>query len=98
MAEHYMEHKKQNPNLTVLEFLSIHYQGPDVFDADYAKDMKLPFKSHANISSVVFYPLIQEYKTIQKVNFTHKKQNLYTYYFSYLSISLSSVWQPPRDC
>jgi hypothetical protein len=98
MVEHYVEHKEQNPNLTVLQFLCIHYQGPDVYDADYDKDMKLPFKSHTNISSVVFYPLIQEYKTVQKVNFTYKKQDLYTYSFAYSSISLSSIWQPPRNC
>nr|WP_198999489.1 hypothetical protein [Flavobacterium sp. ASV13] len=98
MVEHYVEHKEQNPNLTFFQFLCIHYQGQDVYDADYEKDMKLPFKSHTNISSVVFYPLLQEYKTIQKVNYKYKKQNLYTYYFSYSSISLSSIWQPPRDC
>ncbi|MFH6964229.1 hypothetical protein [Flavobacterium plurextorum] len=98
MVEHYVEHKEQNPNLTFFQFLCIHYQGQDVYDADYEKDMKLPFKSHTNISSVVFYPLLQEYKTIQKVNYKYKKQNLYTYSFSYSSISLSSIWQPPRDC
>lgn len=98
LVEHYLEHKQQNSNLTILNFLRIHYQAQHVFDADYDKDMKLPFKSHTNISSVVFYPLIQEYKTIQKVNFKYKKEILYTYSFSYSSISLSSIWQPPRNC
>jgi hypothetical protein len=98
MVEHYVEHKEQNSNLTVFQFLCIHYQGPDVFDADYHKDMKLPFKSHTNISSVVFYPLTQEYKTIQRINYKYKKEKLYAYSFSYSSISLSSIWQPPRNC
>lgn len=98
LVEHYMEHKQQNSNLTILNFLHIHYQAQHVFDADYDKDMKLPFKSHTPISSVVFYPLIQEYKTIQKVDFKYKKEFLYTYSFSYSSISLSSIWQPPRNC
>lgn len=98
MVEHYMEHKERNSNLTIFEFLCIHYQGQDVPDADYDKDMKLPFKSYTSICSVVFFPLIQEYKPIQKISSTYKKQNLYTYSFSYSSIYHSSIWQPPRNC
>ncbi len=98
MIEHYMEHKELNPNLSVFQFLCIHYQGEDIFDADYDKDMKLPFKSYTSINSFVFYPLTQEYKAIQKVNFKYKKENLYTYSFSYSSLSISSIWQPPKNC
>lgn len=98
MVEHYVEHKEKNSNLTIWGFLRIHYQGKDVFDADYDKDMKLPFKSYTSICSVVFYPLTQEYKTIQKINYKYKKQNLYTYSFLYSSTFLSSIWQPPRNC
>ncbi len=58
MVEHYVEHKEQNPALTILEFLCIHYQGPDVYDADYDKDMKFPFKSHTNIGMDTFFATI----------------------------------------
>lgn len=98
MVEHYIEHKEQKRNLTIWGFLCIHYQGQEVFDADHEKDMKLPFKSYTSICSVVFYPLVQEYQTIQKINYTYKKENLQNYSFLYSSIFLSSIWQPPKNC
>ncbi len=98
MVEHFVEHKEKNSKLTILGFLRLHYQGQDVFDDDYEKDMKLPFKSHTNICCIAFYPLLQEFKTIQKVNYKYKKENLYSYSFLYSSTFLSSIWQPPRNC
>lgn len=98
LVEHYIEHQQENSNLTIWGFLCIHYQGKDVFDSDYDKDMKLPFKSHTSICSVVFCPLTQEYKAIQKIKCKFKKQNLYAYSFLYSSTFLSSIWQPPRNC
>lgn len=98
MAEHYMEHKQQNSNLTFWGFLCLHYEVQDVVDADHEKDMKLPFKSYTSICSVVFCPLTQEYQELPKILYTHTKENLKNYSFSYCSTFLSSIWQPPRNC
>lgn len=46
LVEHYIEHKNAT-NLSLIEFIDLHYIQPTVMDADYAEDMKLPFKSHS---------------------------------------------------
>lgn len=43
--QHFAEHKKQNKQLTLLEFLDIHYMHGSPMDADHDRDMKLPFKT-----------------------------------------------------
>ncbi|HLZ88184.1 MAG TPA: hypothetical protein VKQ52_13110 [Puia sp.] len=50
LVRHYIKHKHENPNLTLLGFLKLHYSDKTVFDADYQQDMKLPFKTQENTS------------------------------------------------
>ena len=50
LVEHYINHKHENPHLTLLGFLKLHYSGKTVFDADYKQDMRLPFKTQENTS------------------------------------------------
>ena len=40
---HYYEHLDERPNMTIGEFLNMHYMHGIVFDADYEKDMQLPY-------------------------------------------------------
>lgn len=47
-VNHFKEHKTQNKDLTIWQFLCIHYAHGNVKDADYEEDMKLPFKTHLN--------------------------------------------------
>ncbi len=42
---HFAEHRQENPRMTVLSFVILHYFSGDVRDADYERDMQLPFKS-----------------------------------------------------
>lgn len=44
LFSHYLEHKSQLKDLSVVEFLSMHYWGEDLDDNDQDEDMKLPFK------------------------------------------------------
>jgi len=48
LIEHYIQHKQEDPQLTLLGFLKLHYSGKTVFDADYQQDMRLPFKTQQN--------------------------------------------------
>lgn len=50
LIEHYVKHKHENPRLTMLGFLRLHYSDKAVFDADYRQDMRLPFKTQDNTS------------------------------------------------
>lgn len=44
-AEHYRLHRQANPELSIADFLLIHYNGTLVIDADFQEDMQLPFKT-----------------------------------------------------
>ena len=58
LVMHYIEHRAADKNLTVIEYLSMHYWGDDKNDNDYDRDMQLPFKKidHHSIQQV-FLPL-----------------------------------------
>ena len=92
---HFQDHKALNPAITVFEFLKIHYCGHEV-DNDYAKDMKLPFKtqlSHwdapiitkADDASFRFNTIVYP-RTV--ATFFSYKSNLYNKY-------VSGLFRPP---
>ncbi len=58
LVMHYIEHRAQDGNLTVVQFLSMHYWGKDKNDNDQDRDNQLPFKK-VNTTTVqqVFIPL-----------------------------------------
>ncbi len=43
--EHFIEHRQQNEDFSLVDFIKIHYIDKQVFDEDYAQDMSLPFKT-----------------------------------------------------
>ena len=58
---HYHEHQQLNKDITIMEFLCIHYWGKDVHDKDYERDMQLPYKT-VDIHTIMhsFIPLVKE--------------------------------------
>jgi len=46
LFEHFQEHKALNPEVGLLQYLSMHYWGEDFNDDDDEKDMQLPFKKY----------------------------------------------------
>ena len=53
LINHYMEHLDENSNLSVYDFLKIHYADGVKYDEDYNVDMKLPFKNIVS-NNIVF--------------------------------------------
>ena len=99
LVEHFIEHKQQDTKISFIEFLCMHYAHGDVKDADYDKDMKLPFKSAENShSSVSFYLPAANVKQDFVIQFKETKQKFPLYNSNYSSAYLSSIWQPPRLC
>lgn len=98
LVEHFVEHKEENKDLNLWQFLKIHYAFGHVKDADYDKDMKLPFKSHDNCVSSVsnIYISLLEKVSIQKPLQLLEKKNFETKDGFLLSSFLSNIWQPPR--
>ncbi len=45
---HFAEHLEKNQSITLLGFLTMHYNGSDAVDSDDEKDKQLPFKNPAS--------------------------------------------------
>lgn len=99
LIEHLIEHKEENSQLTLWQFLQMHYASENVKDKDYDKDMKLPFKTHDNCVAS-FIPV---YLPTQKVVIIKPELFIENKYFKpqenlLPSTFLSNIWQPPRSC
>ena len=99
LVEHFIEHREANKDLTLWKFLYIHYAMGDVKDADYESDMKLPFKTHGNITMAVSNVFLPSLKVIieKPVQFLQNKSFVNKDLFLQSSF-LSNIWQPPRSC
>lgn len=100
LVERFIEHRKESKDLNLWQFLYIHYAYGDLPDADYEKDMKLPFKSHDNYVSSIsnsYISILENISVTKPLLFSEKKTFsakdpflLYTF--------LSNIWQPPKTC
>jgi hypothetical protein len=45
LFEHFQEHRQESPDISVLDFFRIHYFNGNKRDADFSRDMQLPFKT-----------------------------------------------------
>ena len=102
LVEHFYEHQQENPALSLWNFIKDHYSHGGVFDADYEKDMKLPFKTHHSgcgcTSIVTFFNPIQDFYFENKSILKEYKKPNFGYSFSFISNFHSSIWQPPKIC
>ena len=93
-----MIHEKENPKLSFIGFLKMHYFNGDPKDSDYEQDMRLPFKSHNSCATVTFlsvptlinhqdfkiilYPIVIRINSLPDIH--------------YSSYHLKAIWQPPK--
>jgi len=98
--QHFAEHKNEDKNITFLHFLAIHYLHGSPRDADFDKDMQLPFKSCCDMAStfsVAFLPVASQVSGVQAIEIPAPLRNAIHKPFL-ISSYLSSIWQPPRFC
>lgn len=95
-AQHFAEHKKENPNISVVNFIVLHYLSGNIKDKDYEKDMQLPFKTAdcATAFSVAttpnYYQVIIEPPFAESYTYPALKNNYI------LPNHPNDIWQPPR--
>ncbi|MBS1915539.1 MAG: hypothetical protein JST87_04630 [Bacteroidetes bacterium] len=97
--EHFAEHRLQNKNIGILEFLDIHYMHGSPIDNDYSHDMKLPFKTSDNPCSFIaasFIPMMESYEAPYPKEFSFENLKIPQQHFI-ISSYLSNIWQPPRQ-
>jgi hypothetical protein len=72
LVNHYIQHKSGDRNITLMAFLKMHYEGGIKIDADFQKDMQLPFKTHeteccisiATVLPAPIQPIQREYSIL----------------------------------
>lgn len=103
LVEHYFEHKEKNPQINVMEFLALHYEGNHLknhpHDEDYEHDQQLPFIVHIDVLSVSFVltpPFSFEIETRKLVGKEPKALPLDDAFSD--NNYLSAIWQPPQSC
>ncbi|HQV53912.1 MAG: hypothetical protein IPH34_04555 [Chitinophagaceae bacterium] len=98
LIDHFKEHKKEDPSITFIQFIKLHYD-KIVVDDDYQRDQQLPFRD-ANCTTSVSGLVID----IPPQNIKIEKQD---YRFDadkvipiatvlYLHLCTSTIFQPPR--
>jgi hypothetical protein len=70
LMQHYLHHQQENPAISLLTFLKMHYAEKFVMDDDYQQDMELPFKTPENcgfmaINSILPEPIQIESKLVE---------------------------------
>lgn len=93
---HFLEHKDLNTSFSYKDFLLVHYFAEQVRDADYDRDMQLPFKSHSDKIFWVSPALIPE-RSVTQINFQIIKKEPKPFLPILESlITQSTLWHPPR--
>ncbi len=102
LFQHFQEHKLEDNNLSFFAFLKMHYFNGNPKDADFEKDMKLPFKTTCTEHHVSIYELT-EHTILDNIVFgkskflpNFKKKCLFSEQHSPLSTYLNCIWQPPQ--
>jgi len=97
LVQHFMAHKSHNSDMSVYDFVDIHYLQETKVDEDFADDMSLPFKSSDNVPNIVVNKPISNGVHLVTIYFESNSDNLNAYedHCNY-SAMLQSIWQPPR--
>jgi hypothetical protein len=99
LIQHLREHRAQNKELSILQFIDIHYKHGNVKDADYDRDMKLPFKKHEFThhftSSIIVSPITSSVLCQPPVYLVERILPLKGKLLLY-SMFTANIWQPPR--
>ncbi len=98
LIEHFINHKKENPKLSIIGFLKVHYLMDHGRDSDYDHDMKLPFKSgnigccNSSVVTILPSPLEEVIKPIKiiPIKFSITNDNIPVFLYE------TSLFQPPR--
>jgi hypothetical protein len=97
--EHFIEHSQENPNLSFLGFIKLHYFNGDPKDADYETDMKLPFKKHdiCAISTILLQDVPKHFEiSFQYSSFEELMQKNFSYTIGEIPSPHFTIFQPPK--
>lgn len=97
-VKHYMIHKGENDQLSIADFIKIHYLDPLVIDDDFDQDMQLPFKTHESDGCTITAISLPTQRMVIDIPFTAPLPAT-DFFFKEARYSfdhLSTIFQPPR--
>lgn len=100
LVQHYYNHREENSDISLIHFLTLHYQTEDGTDKDAKEDSQLPFKSIEPAATVVFVSLTPP-AFINIIANTQQPVMLVFVLYEELFLPskyLAAIWQPPRYC
>jgi hypothetical protein len=98
LAEHYQEHRKKSPDVSLLEFLNLHYGSEaDQHDKEEHEQHKgLPFKS-PDCTFTHTLTIITQFNGPVITSSTSSITYSNTYRSAFSNEFSQSIWQPPRN-
>jgi len=103
LIEHYYTHKAKNKQLTILDFLNIHYQGNHLenhpHNKDFEQDQKLPFIRHIDVLSfnIVINPVLTYALKVKPI--INQQSKVLTLDDTKIDSKYQGfIWQPPKYC
>ena len=95
LVAHYFEHQERGPDITVIEFLSMHYWGQDINDNDQERDMQLPFKKFdfSQSATALFFHQSSQFNFN---DFSSETKHTVTNAEDHISQHFGSLFKPPR--
>jgi hypothetical protein len=96
--QHLQEHRAENPSISLTDFIVLHYFSGDVRDADYDRDMQLPFKSHHSETCYQLSPsLLPTITTVPAATFAQAPTQFHNGYIGTVYTQYcADIWQPPK--
>lgn len=97
LVEHFISHKTENPEISFSYFMDLHYFTGHEKDADYDRDMQLPFKStdcnHLALNTIPL-PSFFSFK-VEPTTIFMEKQNNFSYFDSISMDNIHTIFRPP---
>lgn len=98
-VDHFIEHNKAS-NISLLEFIDIHYVKATIIDDDYSEDQKLPFKCHNDCKvQITQIDKFQKAEYCIETPYIIRNNGFSTYHSPLLGDQfLEEIFQPPKSC
>lgn len=98
LIEHFGEHKKENPSISFVDFIQLHYFSGNPKDDDYDRDQQLPFRSDEVIVLVSNVEVNHHQIKIDPLSSYTSKNYPLMDIATLPSTHSFDIWQPPKSC
>jgi hypothetical protein len=99
LIQHFIEHRHEDPSISLLAFLNLHYIHQYIHDEDYQRDQQLPFR-HADCS-VIYTTVCCESPDNTPIELPARTTEIKNEFIRYDEdnhslLSIADIFQPPR--